>query len=200
MVPSPSRRNRAATVHTLKVTLRSVKPPVWRRIEVESDVALDELSHIIELAMGWLGYHLHAFEADGVTYEQADRFEGFDREAREESDYRLSDVLTEVGTAMRWDYDFGDGWEHDIKVEAISPADPDATYPRCIAGRRACPPEDCGGPWGYQDLLDAIADKGHHRHRELIDWLPPGWDPAHFDPHETSEHMLEPQPTNDDWW
>ena len=187
-------------MHSLKVTLRSVKPPVWRRIEVESDVALDELSHIIELAMGWLGYHLHAFEADGVTYEQAGHFEGFDRGAREESDYRLSDLLTEVGTAMRWDYDFGDGWEHDIKVEAISPADCNVTYPRCVAGRRACPPEDCGGPWGYQDILDAIGDKGHPRHRELTDWLPPGWDPTHFDPNETSKYMLEPQPTSDDWW
>jgi hypothetical protein len=108
-----------ATVHRLKVTLRSVKPPIWRRIEVASDVALAELSDLLEGAMGWLGGHLHAFEADGVTYERPDPDGGSFRRSRDEAEHRLGDVLSEVGAKMRWDYDFGDGWQHDVVVEAI---------------------------------------------------------------------------------
>ncbi len=198
--PSPFRSAPVATVHRLEVTLRSVKPPVWRRIEVDSDTALDELSDLVEAAMGWLGGHLHAFEVDGVVYERADPEEGLSRRARDESEHQLGDVLAETGAKMRWDYDFGDGWQHDVVVEAIEPADPDAAYPRCVGGSRACPPEDCGGPWGYEELLEAIGDTGHRRHRELTEWLPPDWDPADFDPHEATQDMLAPRPLGDDWW
>ncbi len=188
------------TIHRLKVTLRLVKPPVWRRIEVDSDITLDELSGLLEAAMGWFGYHLHAFEASGVIYQNADLDELLDRRALNEFEHRLGDVLNEVGAKMRWDYDFGDGWEHNIVVEAIEPADPAVSYPRCVAGRRACPPEDCGGPWGYEELVETISDKSHPRHAELTDWLPYGWDPARFDLDETTDDMQEPRPTADDWW
>lgn len=190
-----------ATVHRLEVTLRSVKPPVWRRIEVDSDITLDDLSDLLEAAVGWLGGHLHAFDVDGILYERTDPDEGLSRGARDESVHQLGNVLAEVGTKMRWDYDFGDGWQHDIVVEAIEPADPDAIYPCCVAGRRACPPEDCGGPWGYEELLEALAEKDHPRHDELTEWIPPGWDPAHFDPDEATQDMLAPRPLgDDDWW
>ena len=106
--------------------------------------------------MGWLGGHLHAFEAGGVIYEIPDD-EGFGfRETVDERRARLNDVLPTVGAKMRWDYDFGDGWTHDVVVEAIEPPRSGTTYPVCVAGRRACPPDDCGGPWGYANLLAAL--------------------------------------------
>jgi hypothetical protein len=190
----------AASVHRLKVTLRSVKPPIWRRIEVASDVTLAELSDLLECAMGWLGGHLHAFEAGGITYERPDPDDGFSRHAEDETEHRLGDVLTASGAKMRWDYDFGDGWQHDVVVEAIAPLDPSVDYPRCVTGRRACPPEDCGGPWGFGELLEAITDPAHPRHDELIEWLPDGYDSDRFDADEATQDMRAPRPLAEDWW
>jgi hypothetical protein len=190
----------ASTVHRLKVTLRSVKPPIWRRIEVASDVTLADLSDLLEGAMGWMGGHLHAFEAAGVTYEPPDP-EGWSfRRSEDEAEHRLGDVLTDVGAKMRWDYDFGDGWQHNVVVEAIEPHTASVELPRCISGRRACPPEDCGGPWGYQELLEAIGDPAHPRHDELIEWLPVDFDPGTFDPSEATDDMRAPRPFADDLW
>jgi hypothetical protein len=98
---------------------------------------------------------------------------------------------------MRWDYDFGDGWEHDIVVEAIEPMKREATYPVCIAGKRACPPDDGGGPWGYGNLLAAISDPTHEEHEELSGWLPPGFDADAFDIVEATEMMRSARPLRD---
>lgn len=90
---------------------------------------------------------------------------------------------------LRWDYDFGDGWEHDVIVEAIEPTRSDTTYPVCLKGKRACPPEDCGGPWGYQNLIDALRDPDHPEHDELVDWASPDFDPEEFDVETTTAMM-----------
>ena len=104
---SLSRSAPAAFVHRLKITLRSVKPPVWRRIEVRSDVALDEFSGLLEAAMGWWGYHLHSFSVGGAVYERPDPDDWLRRETHDESGHRLGDALGEVAAKMCWDYDFG---------------------------------------------------------------------------------------------
>lgn len=185
----------AKTVHRLKVTLRQVKPPIWRRIEVPSDIKLSDLSDVLEAAMGWYGGHLHAFEAGGVVYEPPDP-EGFSfgRRPVDERKARLGEVIPVVGSKMRWDYDFGDGWEHDVLVEAIAPRQAEVTYPICLTGKRACPPEDCGGPWSYGDLLAVLADPAHPEHDELVEWLPPGFNPAEFDAGEATVDMREVRP------
>lgn len=184
----------AKTVHRLKVTLREVKPPVWRRIEVPSTMMLSELADVLEAAMGWLGGHLHAFEADDVLYEIPDG-EGYGfRRPRDERKARLGEVLPVVKSKMRWVYDFGDGWEHDVVVEAIEPRQSGVTYPVCLAGRRACPPDDCGGPWGYGNLLAALGDPAHEEHEELTEWAPPGFDAARFDIEEAMEMMRSARP------
>lgn len=188
-----------ATVHRLKVTLRSVKPPIWRRVEVASTVTLAELSDLLEGAMGWMGGHLHAFEADGVTYERPDPDGWSFRRSEDGAKHPLGEVLTEAGAKMRWDYDFGDGWQHNVVVEAIEPLDPSVEYPRCITGRRACPPEDCGGPWGFQELLEAIAVPAHPRHFELTEWMPDEYVPERFDPDDATDDMRAPRPIADDW-
>ena len=187
------------TVHRLKITLKTVRPPVWRRIEIDSGVTLAQLSDVLESAMGWLGGHLHAFEAAGLTYQAPPLFEGFGRRARDESKHRLNKVLASAGAKARWDYDFGDGWEHDVVVESIEPADPSVSYPRCVAGRRACPPDECGGPWRYEDLMQAITDPRHPQHQEFAEWLPPGFDAKHFEASEATAAMLAPWPLDGDW-
>lgn len=180
------------TFHQLKVTLKTVKPPVWRRVGVSSDLSLAELGAILEGAMGWMGSHLHIFDVDGTTYGIPDPDQPEDE--LDEGDYRLGDVLPDEGAKMLWDYDFGDGWEHDIVVEKIAPPDPKVAYPVCLAGRRACPPEDCGGPHGYYHLLEALADLNHPEHEFLKMWAPPDFDPAYFDVDEATEAMRSPRP------
>ena len=182
------------TVHRLKVTLRQVKPPVWRRIEVRSDIKLSDLADVLEAAMGWLGGHLHSFEADGVLYEIPDG-EGFGfRRPRDERRARLGEVLPGVKSKMRWTYDFGDGWEHDVVVEAIELARSDVMYPVCLTGKRACPPEDCGGPWGYGNLLAALSAPTYEEHEELTEWVGIDFDPADFDADAATEDMRSARP------
>ena len=180
------------TLHQLKITLRSVKPPVWRRIAVRSDTSLAELAAILEAAMGWLGGHLHAFESGHATYSLPDP--EWPDDDLDERDYRVRDVLPDVGSKLRWVYDFGDGWEHVIVVEKISPGQPGIELPTCLAGRMACPPEDCGGPMGYADLLRALSDPTHPEHDQIREWAPPGFDPASFDANEATSSMRSARP------
>jgi len=172
------------TVHQLKVTLRGTKPPVWRRVLVPSSWTLAKLSPALEAVMGWHGGHLHAFDVGDVVYGESGPDWG--ERMRDERKVRVGEVLGDVGSKLRWDYDFGDGWEHDVVVEAIVDSDPKLRYPHCVAGRRACPPEDCGGSWGYRELLGVLADPSQPDPQELRDWAPPGFDPARFDLGETN--------------
>jgi hypothetical protein len=122
-----------------------------------------------------------AFEAAGEQYGIADR----ELEIRSAAAKRLSQVAPSAGDRLSYTYDFGDDWEHDIVVEAVGDAEPAVSYPRCVAGRRACPPEDCGGIWGYGDLLEILADPAHQEHEDRLEWLglssAAGFDPGAFD-------------------
>ncbi|MPZ54662.1 MAG: hypothetical protein GEU79_18370, partial [Acidimicrobiia bacterium] len=200
------------TVHQLKVTLGVVKPPVWRRLAVRSDMMLGELAGVLEGAMGWMGGHLHVFDINGVTYGNPDPEWAI--ADRDENRYPLGVALPTVGSTMRWDYDFGDGWEHQVEVEEIGSPEQGVDYPVCIEGGRACPPEDCGGPPGYENLLSAWRNPDHPQHVELSEWVPPGFDPKRFDPGRATAAMRErangggdevplfpvpePEPTDDD--
>lgn len=163
----PGPRAAGRTVHTIKVTLRGSKPPIWRRLEVPSDCTLRRLHGVIQAAFGWEDYHLWVFEVAGEQYGVADR----ELEVRSAAAKRLSQVAPGAGDRLRYTYDFGDDWGHDIVVEAVGDAEPGAAYPRCLAGRRACPPEDCGGMWGYDDLLEILADPAHKEHEDRMEWL-----------------------------
>ena len=159
---------------------------------MRSDLSLGELAPILEGAMGWLGGHLHAFDVDGTWYGTPDP--DWPSDDLDEDRYRLGEVLPSVGDKLRWDYDFGDGWEHNVVVEKIVEAEPRVEYPLCLAGRRACPPEDCGGPHGYAQLLEVLADPSHPEHDELREWAPIDFDPEYFDVDETSLEMRSPRP------
>lgn len=172
-----SRTSPGNTVHRIKITLRDSRPPIWRRLEVPSGITLRELHDVIQAAFGWEDYHMWAFEGGRDRYGVADRDLGI----RSAASKRLSQVAFRTGGRLRYTYDFGDDWEHDILIEDVTEPEPDIAYPRCLTGRRACPPEDCGGIWGYDYLIEILADPGHEEHEDRLEWL--GLDSANkFDP------------------
>lgn len=169
----------ASGVHQIKVTLRGVKPPVWRRVLVPSDFSLRKLHSVLQIVMGWMDSHLYEFTAGRMNFGDPDEDTPWDlRSARTA---KLASILPTKGSKLLYMYDFGDGWEHDIVVEAILPRTEGVRYPACVAGKRACPPEDCGGPYGYIELLEALGDPEHPEHDEKVDWIGDDLDPEAFD-------------------
>ena len=150
----------ADTIARLKITLDDVKPAVLRRVEVPFDIRLDRLHLTIQAAMGWTNSHLYEIRAGDVGWSTPDPDADWAGDFLDARKARLGDVLEDIGTkTLRYLYDFGDGWEHTIKVERLIDPEPGALYPRLIEVSGRCPPEDCGGPWGYAELLEAIGSK-----------------------------------------
>jgi hypothetical protein len=166
----------ADTIARLKITLNEVEPAVTRRIEVPLAIRLDRLHLALQAAMGWTNSHLYEIRTCDVGWGLPDTdFGGGPLDACKA---RLIDVLEDTGAkTLRYLYDFGDGWEHVIKIERIADADPSAPYPRLIEASGRCPPEDVGGPWGYAELLEAVADPKHERHAECVEWIGEAFDP-----------------------
>jgi hypothetical protein len=177
----PQSHTRIGDVYQLKVTLEEIEPPVWRQLEVPGDITLAKLHSVIQLAMGWLDYHLHEFRMGDVTYGEPDPEFDDDREVKDDRRARLSRAVSGVGEEFIYLYDFGDGWTHLVVVEDIRPREPRIHYPRVLAGARACPPEDVGGPYGYVDFLQAIADPKHTEHNGMLEWVGGEFDPEAFD-------------------
>jgi hypothetical protein len=169
-------------VFQLRVSLDEVAPEIWRRLLVPAGYTLDRVHRTIQYAMGWHNCHLHSFEVDGDQYGEPDP----DGELAllDELDFRLDDVSA-TGTRLKYTYDFGDWWEHDVVVEDVRRADPGRPYPDCLSGARACPPEDVGGPEGYAEFLTALGDPAHPRHAAMVDWIGRPFDPEAFDPERT---------------
>mgnify|MGYP001071569573 CR=1 FL=1 len=164
-------------VYQLKLTLLDVQPQIWRRLLV-TNCTLEELHFIIQSVMGWENDHLYEFEVGKKRYAGSDPM-GRMGEAQT-SRVDLGKVVPLVGTRFYYIYDFGDDWHHEVLVEAYGPIDEGREYPVCIAGERACPPEDVGGAWGYADLVEALKDPEHERHEEFMEWLGE-FDPEAFD-------------------
>jgi len=178
----------ADTIARLKITLDDVEPKVLRRIEVPFDIRLDRLHLVIQAGMGWTNSHLYEIRSRDVGWGIPDRDWGDGPlDARKA---HLGDVLEDTGTkTLKYLYDFGDGWEHTIKAESLFDPEPDNIYPRLIEASGRCPPEDCGGPWGYAELLEAINDPKHERHAELSDWFPEHFNPAVTDVKRLSDDV-----------
>ena len=166
------------TAHVLRVSLRYVEPEVWRRVVVASEMPLPKFATALERAMGWESTHLHLFDVGGVLFGNTDHDAPH---LVNEKVAKVEHLLPREQSALRWDYDFGDGWEHDVVVEAIEPLDTKTKYPVVLDGARACPPEDVGGPPGYEELLRVLNDPTDEEHEQMREWAPEGFDPAVFD-------------------
>lgn len=177
-------------LYQFKITLLDIKPAIWRRIQVR-DCTLVDLHEYIQMAFGWENYHLHQFEIDGERYSQpTPDGDDFDLDFKDESDVLLSKLIPKSGRKSRWiyEYDFGDDWRHEVLFEGYPPAESKVKYPLCVEGARACPPEDVGGPWGYAEYLEAMADPQHERHEEFMEWCGP-FDPEAFDANKATREM-----------
>jgi Plasmid pRiA4b ORF-3-like protein len=174
--------NDVPRVYQLQILLLGIRPRIWRRVQVPSFITLRRLHDVIQAAMGWRNTHLHQFVSRTTVYGDTHPQLDPPGDLVDEQLTTLDDVLARRGSRLRYDYDFGDDWGHDIVVEDIRAGGASVGHALCLDGARACPPEDCGGPTAYQkQVLPALADPRHPNHREQRDWVGRPFDPEHFD-------------------
>ncbi len=169
----------------IEVTLYRVRPEIWRRLLVPANARLDWLHAVLQVAMGWNNSHLHRFNVNGRLYSNTQyHFAEYEDDPviLEEADFKLGDVVYGEGAIFSYEYDFGDDWQHQMVVDRVLP--PDSGVPRaalCTDGQRACPPEDCGGSWGYEELLSALRNRRHPEHARMRQWVGREFDAEAFD-------------------
>jgi len=188
-----SPRTTSAPLYHLKVSLEGIQPLIWRRLQVPGSAGLGWLHAVIQVAMGWTNSHLHQFNAGKRLYSDPsfglDEFED-DPPVLDENETAVRDIAPRVKSAFVYEYDFGDSWDHRITVEKILEPDPAAVrYAQCLDGERACPPEDCGGVWGYADLLEVIMDPKHEEYESMMEWLGGKFDPEAFDRNKINKYL-----------
>ena len=175
-------------VYQFKVALKGIRPPIWRRIQVPETYTFRDLHIAIQDAMGWEGYHLHEFEmidpSTGAKVSIGPPDDEFGRRIFSEETQKISKYFSMDNTSAEYTYDFGDDWVHKILLEKILLRKEGAAYPVCIKGKRACPPEDCGGVCGYADILDALEGTDDEENEELLEWVGEDFDPGNFDAKE----------------
>ena len=176
-------KKQPSSVFQLKITLNDSKTAIWRRIEMSSDTKLNKAALIILEAMGWYNSHLHQFIV-GQTYYSMPDPDGM-MDALDERKHTLAEILPTEKSKCFFEYDFGDGWVHELLLESTLEPDTKVKYPRCTAGKMACPPEDSGGMWGYANLIEILKDPEHDEHDSFVEWL--GLESGEdFDPKEFS--------------
>jgi len=176
-------------VFQFKITLNEIKPSIWRRIQVPESYSFWDLHVAIQDSMGWLDCHLHEFERVKASTGEKERI-GIPPEDHFEDDpevfpgwkKNIRAYFTPDNASATYRYDFGDDWQHEVVLEKIEPRAAGVSYPVCTGGERACPPEDCGGPHGYGELLEIIMDPAHKRYGEMTAWAGAEFDPERFDP------------------
>jgi hypothetical protein len=176
-------------IFQFRISLQGIEPLVWRRILVPASYSFWDLHVAIQDSMGWLDYHLHIFRIRqkihhseieiGIPNE--DRFED-ETEILPGWEIPIADYYRDVGVTSIYEYDFGDNWKHEITFEGILLRENGQKYPKCIGGAQACPPEDCGGIGGYQELLEVISNPKNEGYEDMIAWLGGKYDPSKFDP------------------
>jgi len=159
---------------------------VWRRFVLPSETKLPKFNRMLEAVMGWEGYHLHMFEIADLRIGLPDED---DDDVVDERRITVKQMLPRRGSQLRWAYDFGDNWQHDVIVETVEKPSPTARYPICTGGERACPPEDCGGVSGYEELREALADPTHPEHEHLREWAGAGFEPDECDQVAVSKRL-----------
>jgi hypothetical protein len=174
------------SIYQIKVTLEGSNPPIWRRVLLFGDTSLEVLHYILQVVMDWQNYHLHQFVVGDKRY-------GVNENSMPDPESERSTTLRQVATRQKsrifYEYDFGDGWEHDILVEKVLQPEEGLRYPVCIEGEHAAPPEDCGGIPGYYMMLEAIEDPEHPDHEDMLEWVGGDFDSATFDLYEINEKL-----------
>ncbi len=150
-----ARRLMTPVVYQIKVTLKGSKPPIWRRMRVTSETTLAQLHRILQRVMGWESYHLYQFVVGGIEYGDPGMLE--EMEGEDARRVTLATLVRGEKDKFFYEYDFGDSWDHELLIEQMLPPEAGKYYPVCLAGKRACPPEDCGGIWGYAGFLNRTA-------------------------------------------
>ena len=168
----------SAAVHELSVILDDAEPTIWRQILVPSEVTLTRLHAILQIALGWQDCHLHVFEIAGKRYGEPSR-EDFDEHPIDERMIRLG-AVAKAGESFSYQYDFGDSWDHTIKIRSVAAVSGPA-FARCTHGSRACPPEDVGGVWGYARMLAVLRDPDDEEYESYLMWAGPDFDPDRLD-------------------
>lgn len=181
----------AKTVDTfeLKVTLMGTKPPIWRRFMVPSDITLPELHVVLQIVMGWYDSHMHGYYLRPAHSRAVTRRNW--KELPSGSRKTLDSILRTPDVELMYEYDFGDSWLHQIKLEKRSPGSSIEATPTCIEGERACPPEDCGGAGAYEYLLEVLRDESHEEHEEMLEWVEEEFDSEVFDRDEVNQRLVE---------
>jgi hypothetical protein len=183
--------SKSGQIYQLEIWLMDIEPRIWRKFELRSDIRLDRLHDIIQQVMGWTDSHLHSFNAgDGTEYGMPDPDDMFDNnDMLDEKKAKLTDLLARPKDRFIYVYDFGDNWEHVVELAEIKEAEPGVKYPLCLAGERACPPDDCGGAWAYEDFLKTLRGRNKKKRQELLDWLGYDFDPEAFDIEEINKSL-----------
>ena len=183
----------SARIYRLKVSLEGTEPLVWRRLQVTGSASLGWLHAVIQVAMGWTNSHLHQFIVGKRLYSDPsfglDEFED-DPRVLDENKTTILEIAPRARSAFVYEYDFGDSWDHRITVEKILDADPaEGRFAECLDGERACPPEDCGGVWGYEDLLKTIRNPKHEEYESMMEWLGGKFNPEAFDRDKINKYL-----------
>ena len=182
--------DKTGNIFQLKIWLDEIEPLIWRKFEVPSNIRLDKFNEIIQVVMGWTNSHLHEFDANGVRYGALyPDGNDYNEDMLDESKAKLTDLVNQPKDRFRYEYDFGDGWGHIVELLEIREPQENAKWPVCLEGERACPPEDCGGPWRYPELLEILEDPDHEEYEELLEWIGDEFDPEVFDIKETNDTL-----------
>lgn len=182
-----TQRSLTRVVYQIKVTLKGSKPPIWRRMQVTSETTFAQLHRILQRVMGWEGYHLYQFVVGGMAYGDPRMLEEMEGEDARKA--TLATLVRGEKSKILYEYDFGDSWDHELRIEKVLPCEAGKRYPVCLTGKRACPPEDCGGLWGYASFLDAIQHPQHPEHEDMLEWVGGAFDPEAFDLDEINREI-----------
>jgi hypothetical protein len=189
-----ARAQKSITLYQLKIALKGIRPPIWRRVVVPSHITFAQLHDVIQTVMGWEDYHLYEFEIDDILIDIPDEEYGFSfvgrREKHDARKEKLEKFVTEEGEKFTYTYDFGDHWVHTITLEKIETTHDPLPHPICLKGKRACPPEDIGGIYGYMEVMDMLNGHGTKEEiEEFVEWYGGDYDPEYFDIDETNERL-----------
>ena len=180
-------------IYQIQISLKGFKPKIWRRILVHENLSVPDFHKIIQTTMGWTNSHLHHFMKNDKFYSVKMEDDDFWEDGYN-IDYtamKVSDLLSYEKEKIIYEYDFGDGWQHEILLEKILPINAKINYPVCLKGKMNCPLEDSGGVWGYSNIIQVLSQPDHEEYEDCIEWAGVKFDPQHFDINEINMRLHE---------